>query len=66
MLQEPHERVYFAGEHLADEQGFMEGAVVTGQDAAANVQAASTSSLLHRSPHPSIVSYSQLKRKPMS
>ena len=57
-LQEPHERVYFAGEHLADEQGFMEGAVVTGQDAAANVQNASTSSLIHRSQHPAIVSYS--------
>ena len=38
VLQEPHLRVYFAGEHLADEQGFMEGAVVTGQDAVASVQ----------------------------
>jgi len=53
-----HERVYFAGEHLADEQGFMEGAVVTGQDVAAKVQKASTSSLSHRSPHQAIVSYS--------
>ena len=65
ILQEPHERVYFAGEHLADEQGFMEGAVVTGQDAAANVLKASTSTLLRRSPHPAIVSYSQLRRRPL-
>jgi monoamine oxidase len=65
ILQEPHQRVYFAGEHLADEQGFMEGAVVTGQDAAANVQNASTSSLLHRSRHPAIVSYSQSKKTPL-
>jgi monoamine oxidase len=36
-------RVYFAGEHLADEQGFMEGAVVTVKDAAENVQKASGS-----------------------
>jgi monoamine oxidase len=64
-LQEPHERVYFAGEHLADEQGFMEGAVVTGQQAAANVQNASKSPLLHRSPHPSIVSYPQPKKNPL-
>jgi monoamine oxidase len=66
ILQEPHERVYFAGEHLAEEQGFMEGAVVTGQDAAANVREASGSSLMHRSPHPAIVSYSQMRRKPLS
>ena len=65
ILQEPHERIYFAGEHLADEQGFMEGAVVTGQEAAANVQKASTSSLLRRSPHPAIVSYSQSKTTPL-
>jgi monoamine oxidase len=30
-LQRPHGRVHFAGEHLADWQGFMEGAVVTGE-----------------------------------
>lgn len=35
ILQNPHKRVFFAGEHLSDEaQGFMEGAVQTGQDAA--------------------------------
>lgn len=33
-LQKPHRKVLFAGEHLADWQGFMEGAVVTGEDAA--------------------------------
>ena len=34
VLQRPHGRVLFAGEHLADLQGFMEGAVNTGQTAA--------------------------------
>lgn len=34
ILQRPHSKVLFAGEHLADWQGFMEGAVVTGEDAA--------------------------------
>jgi monoamine oxidase len=34
LLQQPHGKVLFAGEHLADWQGFMEGAVVTGQEAA--------------------------------
>lgn len=34
-LAQPHGKVVFAGEHLADWQGFMEGAVVTGEDAAA-------------------------------
>lgn len=33
-LQKPHLKVFFAGEHLADWQGFMEGAVVTGKAAA--------------------------------
>ncbi|HLL72384.1 MAG TPA: NAD(P)/FAD-dependent oxidoreductase [Pyrinomonadaceae bacterium] len=33
-LQRPHGKVLFAGEHLADWQGFMEGAVVTGEAAA--------------------------------
>ena len=33
-LQAPHEHVHFAGEHLADWQGFMEGAVITGFAAA--------------------------------
>jgi monoamine oxidase len=32
-LQRPHGKVLFAGEHLADWQGFMEGAVVTGEEA---------------------------------
>ena len=36
-LQRPHGKVLFAGEHLADWQGFMEGAVVTGQEAAARL-----------------------------
>ncbi|MFN2492730.1 MAG: flavin monoamine oxidase family protein [Pyrinomonadaceae bacterium] len=35
ILQQPHGKVLFAGEHLADWQGFMEGAVVTGEAAAA-------------------------------
>jgi monoamine oxidase len=34
VLLKPHERVLFAGEHLADWQGFMEGAVNTGEAAA--------------------------------
>ena len=34
LLKRPHGKVLFAGEHLADWQGFMEGAVVTGQQAA--------------------------------
>jgi len=33
-LQQPHGKVLFAGEHLADWQGFMEGAVNTGEEAA--------------------------------
>jgi monoamine oxidase len=33
-LQAPHGHVRFAGEHLADWQGFMEGAVITGFEAA--------------------------------
>jgi monoamine oxidase len=33
VLAAPFERVFFAGEHIADAQGFMEGAVQTGQDA---------------------------------
>jgi monoamine oxidase len=33
-LQRPHGKVLFAGEHIADWQGFMEGAVVTGEEAA--------------------------------
>jgi len=44
-LQKPHgelrrELVYFAGEHLAEEQGFMDGAIDSGNDAAALVMAA--------------------------
>jgi monoamine oxidase len=34
LLRQPHGKVLFAGEHLADWQGFMEGAVVTGETAA--------------------------------
>jgi monoamine oxidase len=34
VLKEPWEDIYFAGEHLADWQGFMEGAVNTGEEAA--------------------------------
>jgi monoamine oxidase len=34
VLQRPHGKVLFAGEHIADWQGFMEGAVVTGEGAA--------------------------------
>jgi monoamine oxidase len=34
ILQRPHGKVLFAGEHLANWQGFMEGAVVTGEAAA--------------------------------
>jgi monoamine oxidase len=33
-LRKPYKRVFFAGEHIADSQGFMEGAVVTGKLAA--------------------------------
>jgi len=36
-LVPPHDRVFFAGEHLADDQGFMEGAADTGVDAALDV-----------------------------
>ncbi len=36
-LQKPFHHVQFAGEHIADEQGFMEGAVDTGQNAADNL-----------------------------
>lgn len=34
LLARPYRRVHFAGEHLADWQGFMEGAVETGEAAA--------------------------------
>lgn len=34
ILQRPHGKVLFAGEHIADWQGFMEGAINTGEDAA--------------------------------
>jgi monoamine oxidase len=34
VLQRPHGKVLFAGEHLADWQGFMEGAIETGESAA--------------------------------
>jgi monoamine oxidase len=34
VLARPHGKVLFAGEHIADWQGFMEGAINTGEDAA--------------------------------
>jgi len=34
LLKRPHSNVFFAGEHLADWQGYMEGAVVSGEEAA--------------------------------
>lgn len=34
LLARPHGKILFAGEHLADWQGFMEGAIVTGEEAA--------------------------------
>jgi len=37
ILQKPHLKVLFAGEHLADWQGFMEGAIETGEAAAASL-----------------------------
>ena len=36
-LNKNHGRVYFAGEHLADWQGFMEGAINSGEDAAEEI-----------------------------
>jgi monoamine oxidase len=40
-LVPPHGRIFFAGEHLADEQGFMEGAADSGVDSAHDVVRAS-------------------------
>lgn len=37
ILARPHGKVLFAGEHIADWQGFMEGAINTGEEAAANL-----------------------------
>lgn len=37
ILQRPHGKVLFAGEHLADWQGFMEGAIETGEAAASSL-----------------------------
>ncbi|MFL5730657.1 MAG: flavin monoamine oxidase family protein [Cytophagaceae bacterium] len=37
ILAENHQRVHFAGEHIADWQGFMEGAIETGEAAAETV-----------------------------
>jgi monoamine oxidase len=36
-LSKPHGKVHFAGEHIADEQGFMDGAAQSGEDAASEV-----------------------------
>jgi len=38
ILKRPHKNVHFAGEHIADEQGFMEGAVVSGKEAADSIK----------------------------
>ena len=37
LLESPHGKVLFAGEHIGDWQGFMEGAVSTGENAAAHL-----------------------------
>jgi monoamine oxidase len=37
MIARPHGKVLFAGEHIADWQGFMEGAIETGESAAQNL-----------------------------
>lgn len=37
VLKKPFERTLFSGEHLADWQGFMEGAIQTGEDAAKSI-----------------------------
>jgi monoamine oxidase len=37
LLLRPHIHTHFAGEHLADWQGFMEGAINTGEDAAKKI-----------------------------
>ena len=37
ILPRPHGKVLFAGEHIADWQGFMEGAIETGESAAASL-----------------------------
>lgn len=37
VLQRPHVHTYFAGEHLADWQGFMEGAINSGEEAAERI-----------------------------
>jgi monoamine oxidase len=37
VLARPHLHTYFAGEHLADWQGFMEGAIETGEAAASKI-----------------------------
>ena len=36
-LARPHGKVLFAGEHIADWQGFMEGAIETGEAAAGDI-----------------------------
>ena len=49
VLGKNHGSVYFAGEHIADEQGFMDGAVDSGQDAATQVTTAYKSTNRSRS-----------------
>jgi monoamine oxidase len=39
-LSEKHKSVYFAGEHIAEEQGFMDGAIDSGEEAADQVMEA--------------------------
>lgn len=34
VLKEKFNNIYFSGEHVADWQGFMEGAIVSGEEAA--------------------------------
>ncbi|WP_228409683.1 FAD-dependent oxidoreductase [Chryseobacterium sp. T16E-39] len=38
VLKEPFLHTHFAGEHLADWQGFMEGAIVSGEAAAEEIK----------------------------
>jgi monoamine oxidase len=37
ILKRSHIHTHFAGEHLADWQGFMEGAINTGEEAAGKI-----------------------------
>lgn len=48
-LQRPHINVLFAGEHLSEWQGFMEGAVLTGEDAAKALAGRNVRNVRHHS-----------------